>query len=40
VVKKGTLLSKPGVVVLKRLLGRRTEYIKREITKALRYSGI
>jgi hypothetical protein len=40
VVEEETLSSKPGVVVLKRLLGRRTEYIKREITKALRYSRI
>jgi hypothetical protein len=40
VVKERTLSSKPGVIVLKRLLRRRTEYIEREITKALRYSGI
>jgi hypothetical protein len=40
VVEEGTLLSKPSVVILKRLLERRTEYIEREITKALRYSRI
>jgi hypothetical protein len=40
VVEEGTLLFKPGVVVLKRLLRRRTKYIEREITKALGYSGI
>jgi hypothetical protein len=40
VVEEGTLLSKPSIVVLKRLLGRRTKYIEREITKALRCSGM
>jgi hypothetical protein len=40
VVKKGTLLFKPSIVGLKRLLGRRTKYIKREITKALKCSKI
>jgi hypothetical protein len=40
VVKEETLLFKPSIIGLKRLLKRRTEYIKREITKAFKYSGI
>jgi hypothetical protein len=40
VVKKGTLLFKLNIIGLKRLLRRRTKYIKREITKALKYNKI